>query len=240
MYGWRLRIGIIIPSDNTAMESEFHTLLRSIQGVSIHASRVFMEELSIENLLKMNKNVRRAAEELKTAEVDVIAYGCTSGSFVKGLQFDKEIITEIETQTHIPATTTSTAVIEALKALHVKKVAVGTPYPDEINQLETVFLEKNGFHVTSIKGLAIAPDVDIGKQEPYIAYKVGKSVNTKDAECIFISCTDFRSIEIIDALEKTLGKPVISSNQSTLWHILTLANLGIHIKGYGTLLEQYV
>ena len=96
MYGWRCRIGLIIPSDNTVMESEFNKLFRDIPGVSVHATRVFLEELSVETLLQMKEGLKRACEELKSAEMDVLAYGCTSGSFVKGLHFDQEIIQEIE------------------------------------------------------------------------------------------------------------------------------------------------
>ena len=238
MYGWRLRIGLIIPSDNTVMESEFNRILYSVDGVSVHATRIFLEELSHESLLEMRKGVKRAARELKTAEVDVIVYGCTSGSFIEGLDFDKGIIAEIEKETGITGTTTSTAVVEALRTLNVRKIAVGTPYPDDVNKKEKEFFEDSGFEVTSIAGLAITPDVDIGKQEPYTAYNLGKKIDTGDAECIFLSCTDFRTIDIIDALETMLRKPVISSNQASLWHVLTLEELGVPITGYGTLLEQ--
>jgi maleate isomerase len=238
MYGWRSRIGLIIPSDNTSMESEFNKILYPVEGVSVHATRIFLEELSLESLLKMKDEVKRAARELKTAQVTVIAYGCTSGSFIKGLHFDKEIIKEIEEETHIKATTTSTAVVEALKRLKVKRIAVGTPYSDDVNEKAKEFLESNGFTVTSMSGLNILPDVDIGKQEPYVAYSLGTTVNTDDTDCIFISCTDFRTVEIIDPLERRLRKPVISSNQATLWHVLALEELGISLKGYGTLLEH--
>jgi len=239
MYGWKCRIGLILPSDNTTMESEFNKILRAVDGVSVHATRVFMDTLSVEDLLKMNENVTRASQELRTAEVDIIAYGCTSGSFVKGLNFDRELIERIEKEAKVKATTTSTAVVNALKELNVKKIAVGTPYSDEINERAKEFLEGNGFGVTNTVGLNVVPDVDIGKQEPYVAYNLGRRVNTDDADCIFLSCTDFRTIEIIDALEKTLEKPVVTANQATLWHILKLEKLGISIKDRGRLLEKY-
>ena len=239
MYGWKCRIGLILPSDNTTMESEFNKILRAVDGVSVHATRVFMDTLSVEDLLKMNENVTRASQELRTAEVDIIAYGCTSGSFVKGLNFDRELIERIEKEAKVKATTTSTAVVNALKELNVKKIAVGTPYSDEINERAKEFLEGNGFGVTNTVGLNVVPDVDIGKQEPYVAYNLGRRVNTDDADCIFLSCTDFRTIEIIDALERTLEKPVVTANQATLWHILKLEKLGISIKDRGRLLEKY-
>jgi maleate isomerase len=239
MYGWRSRIGLIIPSDNTSMESEFNKILYPVEGISVHATRIFLEELSVESLLKMKDQVKRAAKELKTAEITVIAYGCTSGSFIKGLDFDKEIIREIEEETHITATTTSTAVVEALKKLNVKKIAVGTPYSDDVNEKEKEFLGANGFDVTTIAGLNIIPIFNQGLQEPYVAYNLGEEIDSNKAECIFISCTDIRAVEIIDALERRLGKPVISSNLATLWHVLRIEQLGLSLRGYGKLLEEY-
>jgi len=223
------------------MESEFNKIIyrNNIEGISVHATRIFFEELSVENLLNMKKELRRACRELKTAEVDVIVYGCTSGSFVMGKDFDKEIIKEIEMETGITATTVSTALIEALNLLKVRKIAIGTPYSDTINERARKFFEDNGFEVIRIIGLNVTRDVDIGKLEPYVAYKLGVKVNDKNADCILLLCTDFRTIEILDILEKRLKKPVISSNQAALWHVLHLKDLGIKIKGYGSLLETW-
>lgn len=237
MYGWRSRLGLIIPSDNTVMESEFNKILSHVEGISVHATRVFLEEISVESLLEMKKELKRAARELKTAEMNVIVYGCTSGSLIKGLYFDKEIIGEIEEETQIKATTTTTAVLNALELLDVGKIAIGTPYPDEINVKVKEFFEGSGYEVTTIIGLNITPDVDVGKQEPYVAFNLGKKVDTDDADCVFLSCTDFRTIEILEPLEDCLEKPVISSNQASLWEALRLDEQGISIHGFGSLLE---
>jgi maleate isomerase len=240
MYGWRCRIGLIVPSGNIVMENEFNTVLSLLDGISVHTTRIMLKTGSIEDLLKMKEGLKRACSELESAHVDIIVYGCTSGSFAKGMDFDKDIITEIEDKTGINATTTSTAVVEALHILNVKKIAVGTPYSDDVNEKEKKFLEDSGFEVTALLGLNIIPIFNQGLQEPYVAYNLGKKINTDDAECIFLSCTDFRAVEIIDALENRLKKPVISSNQATLWHVLTLEELGEPIKKYGVLLEEHL
>jgi maleate isomerase len=219
------------------MESEFNKILTSSEGISVHATRVFLEEISVESLLEMKKGLKRAARELKTAEMNVIVYGCTSGSLIKGLNFDKEIIDEIEEETGIKATTTTTAVLNALEILDVKTIAIGTPYPDSINEKVEDFFEESGYTVTNIIGLNIVPDVDVGKQEPYVAFNLGREVDTDDADCVFLSCTDFRTVEILEPLEDMLGKPVISSNQASLWEALCLDEQGIALSGYGSLLE---
>lgn len=219
------------------MESEFNKILSHVEGISTHATRVFLEEISVETLLEMKKGLKRAARELKTAEMNVIVYGCTSGSLIKGLHFDKEIITEIEEETQIKATTTTTAILNALELLDVEKIAIGTPYPDEINVKVREFFEGSGYEVTNLIGLNIVPDVDVGKQEPHVAFNLGKKVNTEDADCVFLSCTDFRTVEILEPLEDCLGKPVISSNQASLWEALRIDEQGISISGFGSLLE---
>ena len=240
MYGWRCRIGLIVPSGNIVMENEFNTVISVLDGVCVHTTRIMLKTGSIQDLLEMKKGLKRACSELASAHVDIIVYGCTSGSFAKGLDFDKEIITEIEKETGITGTTTSTAVVKALHTLNVKKIAVGTPYSDDVNEKEKTFLEDNGFEVTTLLGLNITPIFNQGLQEPYVAYNLGRKIDTDDTECIFLSCTDFRAVDIIGALENRLKKPVVSSNQATLWQVLTLEGLGEPIKNYGVLLEEYV
>jgi len=229
---------MIIPSDNTAMEPEFNAMVRSIEGVSIHATRVFLEATDFESLLSMQKETGRASRELKTAEVDIIVFGCTSGSFVKGVEYDAGIIAEIESLTGIRATTTSTAVREAFNKLGVKSIALGSPYTDELNSKAQEYFEASGYRIVKTKGLDITPDIEIGKHFPATAYELGKSIDTDEADCLFLSCTDFRTIEIIATLEKDAGKSVVTANQASLWHCLRKTGITEDIDGYGTLLEN--
>lgn len=250
MYGWRKRIGLLIPSVNTTMEPEFYKMIP--EGVTIHTSRMLLRDnLSFNSLIEMEGEVERATKELATAGVDIVIFGCTSGSFIKGYKYNIEISDKINKLLGKEKTsiTTSTAVIEALKLLKSKKIAVATPYPEEINQKEKLFLEEEGFVVTNIKGLGfserkqvypltISPVSLIGLQEPYVAYKLAIDANTDDSDCIFISCTNLRTIEIIEKLEKDLGKPVISSNQATLAMALKKVGIRERIEGYGILFEN--
>jgi len=237
MYGWRARLGIIIPSVNTVMEPEFNKM--APEGVSVHAARMMaLGKFEPKSLVEMAEETENAAKRLKQI-ADVIGWGCTSGSFVKGKGYDLEIIDRIKKVTGLPATTTSTAVIHALKTLKVKKIAVATPYTEEVNDLLKKFLEDNGFIVTNIKGLGVEVRGGQGVYHPSTTYRLSREVDSDEAECIFISCTNFRSIEIIDQLEKDCQKPVISSNTATMWHMLKLAGINENIKGFGTLLEKY-
>ena len=247
MRGWRAKIGLIIPSANINMEPEFYQM--APEGVTVHASRMLITELTPQGLLAMSEHALRAAEELKSAGVDILVFGCTSGSFVKGLGHDQEIVKALEEATSIPAITTSTAFLEALELCGIKKLSVGSPYPDDINVKLQDFLEQNGFQVLQLKGLGLGkrekifPLSDqeisrIGIQEPYVAYKLIRKLYSDDADGFFISCTNLRSIEVIQALEQDLGKPVVSSNQASL--AIALKRLGIKnsVKGYGVLFDR--
>ena len=220
MFGWRARIGLIVPSSNTTMEAEFWTY--APEGVSIHTSRMPLRKVTEEELIQMAKEVERCAELLAHAKVNVIVYGCTTGSLIKGKGYDKEIEERISKATGIPAISTARAVLDALNEKKVSKVAVATPYIEEVNQKEESFLIENGFEVCGIKGLGIEENSEIGKQPASVAYNLGKEVIRAhpEAEALFISCTNFRTFGIIAFLSQDIGRPVITSNQASLWSAL--------------------
>lgn len=236
MYGWRARIGLIIPSLNVTMEPEFNAMAPA--GVSIHATRLLLERGTAEQLEKMAGDTEKAALLLKTADVDIIVYGCTSGSLIRGTGWDREIIAAIENVAGIPATTTSTAVIEAFHELGVKSVAVGTPYITEVNEREKKFFEDHGVRVVHIEGLNYTRGEELHREPSATAYLLGKRVNRPDADCVFISCTDFKTLEVIGLLERDLRKPVVSSNTATMWSALQKLGLRDALEGYGEIMRR--
>ena len=158
MYGWKGRIGLLIPHRNTTMEPEFHRMIP--KGVSVHTARMLLEEPSPNALAKMEEEIYRTAGIISAVDPDVIVVGCTSGSLIKGSGYDQHIIDKITDLTNLPAITTATAVIEALKRLNIRNVAVATPYIDEVNQKEKEFIEDTGISVTQIKGLGYCKPVE--------------------------------------------------------------------------------
>jgi maleate isomerase len=231
--GWRGRIGLITPAPGSSTEAEFNQYRP--EGVAVLTTRIPLKGISVEELTKMNSYVDEAASLLAGAEVDVIVFGCTAGSLLKGPGYDQEIIKRLEGRTGIKVTTTSTGVLEALAVLNVKKVAVATPYADEVNQAEKAFLEGSGFQVVSIIGPMLSeprlvPQIPSGEM-----YKLAREADTGDADTMFISCTGLHVLNIIEILEKDLGKPVITSNQVTLWAALKKLNINEKIEGLGKL-----
>ena len=228
-----MRSGLIVPSSNTTMESEFYRL--AFRWTSLHIARIKLQKITITALEKMEEDMLDAAGRLADAGVDIIGYGCTSGSFVKGKDHGREIERKITEMTKIPAVSTSTAVIQAFDKLCINKVSVATPYIDEINDFEEKFLEQNKIQVLSIKGLGISDNREIGNKDPRNAYDLAKEVYVPEADGLFISCTNFRTIEVIDPLEIELGVPVISSNTATLWAMMKKAGISRKLAKHGQL-----
>lgn len=219
-----MHLGLIVPSSNTVMEEELS------RYVIVHSTRIALKTVDEASLKDMNTEVEKAVQLLTDCNPAVIVYGCTSGSFI-------EDIKKSFAATTIPVVTTSEAVVNALEALHAGSVSVGTPYTDAINQKEKTFLESHGFTVPDIEGLNLTDNTEIGKQET--AYELAKSL--KKADAIFISCTNFRTFNVIQKLEDELGIPVISSNSASLWGALTKPGEKMKIKaisGLGRLLEE--
>lgn len=237
-YGWRGKIGLIVPSTNTVNEPEFWRL--APPGVTIHTDRVLlMGNATEKSYFEMADALGAAAQRLATAEVDVIAYGCTSGSIICPMP---QLLDSMSVHTKTPAVATAGAVVAALNALGVKKIAVGTPYVDFVNESEDVFLRDYGFEITSIQGLQLGETQEerrgIGRVPPQQVYRLARMIDRPDAEAIFISCTNLATFDVIEQIEQDLGKPVVISNQACFWACMRLMGLPDRIEGHGRLLRE--
>ncbi|NIM91468.1 MAG: maleate cis-trans isomerase, partial [Candidatus Aminicenantes bacterium] len=228
-----MKFGLIIPSSNTTMEAEFWRMASG--WATVHTTRLRLRKITVDELEETEGMMIEASMLLADSEVDVIGYGCTSGSFFKGKGHDREIEEKIAEITGIPAVATAKAVVEALDELHLNRVCVVTPYTEEINKLEKEFLEQSGMEVLRMKGLNITNNIEVGSKEPSAAYELAKETYAQGTQGMFISCTNFRTIEVIERLEKELNVPVISSNTATFWAMMKKAGSGRKIKGYGRL-----
>jgi len=216
------------------MEHEFNVMRP--RDATVHAARMRLKEVTLFKLKDMEREIEPAALRLSDAKVDVIGFGCTSGSLFRGLGHDQEIVTRIEKATGIPAVATAGAVVDALKALKLSRISVATPYTEEINPLEKRFLEKNGLVIQKMKGLGIKDNLKIGEQSPRTVCELVKEVDTAQSDGVFVSCTNIRTIEVIGRLEEELKKPVVSSNTATLWAMLRRVKYREPIVGFGRLL----
>jgi maleate isomerase len=233
MYGTKVKIGLIVPSINDAIEPEFNAL--KLSNISIHSTRVLLTSGTIEGEKQMLEGIGPAVKLISGAGVSLIVFACTTGSFINGKGWDRELIQIIEKMSGIPATTTSTALLKVLKTFHIKKIALALPYPDELNQLEKQYLETEGVKVVSMKGLGMTNVQEVSLNT---VYELALEVDIPEAEAVFISCTGLKTLPIIEKLEKKLNKLVFSSNIATFWDVMKILEIKKPIRGYGSLLAN--
>jgi len=236
--GWKGRIGVIYPADGL-IDDEFYKFVPD--GVAIHLTRISVpdEKLSIKVVAAVAETaeIEHAARILKITRPNVIAYACTSGSFLKS-GYEKEISRRMQNAAGVLSFTTTEAVVEALNFFGVRRLSVVAPYPDEINFYLKRYLEQSGFIVSRLQGLNLATEWDIGNFQPTELYRYAVDAARKDSDALYIPCTGFRTAEIIEPLEEDLGKPVITANQATMWKALKLAEIREPVNGVGELLRQ--
>lgn len=234
MYGWRGRIGLIVPANNTVLECEFAQTLP--EGVSLHTTRTSGGEASAEDVKKQTEALDRCCRQLTEANVDVIVFGSTAGSFVRE-DGAMGIEQEISEKTGVPAVATAASVKRACQSLGLNSLAISTPYPDALNQREAEFFEDE-FEVVNIDGLGLDSALQIGEKHPEEVYQAASEVDLNDADGLFISCTAYRTFGILEQLEQDLDIPIISSNQATLWDALQTIQVDPSMVELGTLLSN--
>lgn len=229
------RIGLLVPSSNTTVEPEFYRALPA--SVTLHTARLFLTEITPEAILRMVEDLEQQSRLLASADVDVIVMGATAPSFLKGAGYDREVMARIEKATGKPATTTSTALLRALRFLDAKRIVLGSAYTDKVNAIAQGFLEANGLKVVAARGLGMVDNLAVGRLGPQSAYELARDAAHADADAVVLACTNWRSMDVIERLERELGKPVVSTTQVSVWDALRLIGYRGEISGYGRLLR---
>lgn len=219
-------LGVVYPYDSDIDDELSLFLPDNVQLRSAHTPAT-TEDITMKLITRMslNSDIEEAAVELVPFQPGCIAYAGTATSFARGLGCDRAISQRIEARTGVPATTTSTSMVRALKALGIRKVAVGAPYPSEVNVALQSFLEASGLIVVKLSGLDLARATEIGELSLADVADLIRSAYSSEAEGIFVSCTGVRAATIIEDLEEELGIPVLSANQVTIWDGLRIMGI---------------
>lgn len=236
--GWRARIGVITPAVGMAVTADFHRIAPEGVAMVLAAVPHPITEDSVEQLTRVGEGVVDAARRLLMAKVDVILWNTSSGSFIKGPGYDLELSGRIHAASGVPATTASTAMVQAFKALGVARVSLATPYLDEINAREQRFLEAHGVAVPRFRGLQILDVGELIDVSPARMRDLAREADHPEADAVFISNAGWSALPILEDLEAELGKPVLSTNQASLWGALRLAGIPDRIQGFGRLLRE--
>ncbi len=218
------------------METEFNRIIP--KDYTVHSARMRMRNVTSEELKRMDQDSLKAAVELSDAKVDAIGYGCTIAIMSREAGYDEVVRRRIEDKVKIPTIISATAVLAALRALRMRRVAIATPYVEELTKAEVDFVKKYGFEVPDYRGLGIESNTEVGNLKDSVAADLVRQLNYRDSDGVLISCAQMPSAGIIAELENEVGKPVISTNTATLWAILQRLRVNVSIPRYGTLLEE--
>lgn len=219
----RFRVGLMVPSSNTVMEVDLYRHLPP--PITVHPARMYLEETTPEGERRMiSEEVPQAAKLLKTLRPNVVVFGCTSAGALYGPDFPQEINKRIGAIVGCPVLDVMTAVAEELNRVQAKNLAVLTAYSRELNQPIRLGLEGLGFQVLSIEGMGITVNFELATPTPQeIASFARKSALPKEAEALFVSCTNFRGLEAVPLLREHFRLPIITSNQAVIEKIKRIA-----------------
>ena len=232
----RGRVGLIVLATDHTIEHEFRQVFAKVQGVALYESRIQnAAEINAETLAAMEKGMAAAAGIiLPGMKFDVIAYGCTSGTVVIG---EEKVFERIrEARPGVACTTPITAAIDGLKKLGAKRIALLTPYVEEVNQMLRRVVEARGIAVPVMGSFNHENDNEVACiSQDSIKDAVRDLAREPSVDGVFVSCTSLRVADIVEGLENELGKPVTSSNHALAWHCLRLAGYGEPVPGFGRL-----
>ncbi|GHH32495.1 maleate cis-trans isomerase family protein [Streptomyces candidus] len=217
-------VGVVAPFD-FALDRELWRWVPD--GVSLHLTRtpfVPVEvSLDLARLISEHQTLREAVRALIAVGPQVVAYACTSGSFVDGTAGERAMCEAMsragETEAGaLPAVTTSGALLEALAELGARRLALVTPYTESVTRALEGYLGEAGIAVTGREFLGLTRHI---WKVPYRdVVDLARQAVAGAADCLFISCTNLPTYDVIPQLEAELRMPVISANQVTMWAAL--------------------
>ena len=242
------RIGQIVPSSNTTMETEIPAILRAREAVeaerfTFHSSRMRMQHVTKEELAKMDADSDRCALELADARVDVLGYACLVAIMSMGLGYHKKSEARLHGRTveaggPAPVVTSAGALVDGLKAIGARKVAILTPYMKPLTQLVVDYIEHEGIEVLDSISLEVSNNLEVGLLNPLAPIEHTKKLNTANVDAIVASaCVQMPSLGSVQPIEDRAGMPVLSSSVATTYMMLKKLGLKTYAPGFGSLLS---
>ena len=231
------RIGVITLSTDFTIEQDFRKICHSLP-IDIFFNRIpFINPLNHENYLKMAEHIPEVSEQILPGEkIDVIAYGCTSGTIAIG---EEHISSQVQkSKPEAKVTTPITAALKAFKKLNLKNIAVLTPYPKDVNVTVFDYLSKNNLTIDSFNSFNLNYDSEIAQVSLDSLKESIANINLDNVDGLFVSCTALKIVDILDEVEKKFNTTVISSNQAIIWDCLQLLDMNIKVPGYGKLFNN--
>jgi len=231
----RARLGFIIPSSNRMVEPQIQFYCPT--DVVPHFNRVGMTNRHRVPLDDLVPGILLAAELLGDSKCDVTVLQCTGTSMSGGIEKEREVISAIEGVTGKPAASAASSLLDAFRAVDAQRLVFLSETPQKGHDKKLSFLKEAGLDIISDKAMGLAGSDIYCSTPPEFWFKNVLAMRNDKADAYFISCANIRSIDVIDALEDELDRPVITSNQAALWSALRLAGLNDNISALGCLFK---
>lgn len=233
----RAALGLIVLATDNTIEHEWRAMLR-LDGVGFYESRLMnAATIAPDTLRTMEKDITEAAALIRPGgRIDSMAFACTSGALVIG---DDVVADRVHAaRPDIPCTSPMEATIAGLKALGTRRIALLTPYIDEINEMMRAHLLANDIGVPVVGSFNHENDNEVARIDAAsIEAAVLRLGQAEDVDGVFVSCTSLRLVEQVERLEARLHKPVTSSNHALAWRCLRLAGCRDVVPGFGRLMR---
>lgn len=242
------RVGQIVPSSNTTMETEIPAILRAREALhperfTFHSSRMRMKHVTKEELAAMDGDSDRCALELSDARVDVLGYACLVAIMSMGRGYHRVSEARLHQRTvdnggPAPVVTSAGALVDGLHAIGAKKVSILTPYMKPLTQLVIDYIESEGIEVVDSISLEIPDNLEVGRQDPRAPIEITKKLKTAGVDAVVASaCVQMPSLASVQPIEDRVGLPVLSSSAATTWQMLKKLGLPTEVPGFGSLLS---
>ena len=242
-----IRIGQIVPSSNSTMETEIPAMLRARETTrperfTFHSSRMRMKNVTKEELAAMDGESDRCTLELSDARIDVLGYACLVAIMSMGKGYHRTSEQRLHARTKengapAPVVTSAGALIEGLKHLGARKISVITPYTKPLTKLVTDYIEAEGVEVVDAIALEIADNLAVAAHDPARLIGLARRLKTNNVDAVVLSaCVQMRSLQSIPEVERRLNLPVVSAAVCTTFRMLQNLNLEPVVPNAGTLL----
>ncbi|MBN3822713.1 Asp/Glu racemase [Burkholderia sp. Ac-20384] len=242
------RIGQIVPSSNTTMETEIPAMLRAREGIrperfTFHSSRMRMHKVTREELEAMNREGLRCAAELADARVDVMSTACLVAIMAMGNGYHREVereLTAVARENHCqsPVMTSAGALVEGLKIMGAKKISLLAPYMRPLCDRVVEYVENEGIEVIDSLAFEIPDNLEVGLRDPARLVDDVKKLNIANADVVVLSaCVQMQSLPSIQIVEDALGVPVTSTAICTTRRMLDHLGLEPVVPNAGALLS---
>lgn len=242
------RIGQIVPSSNTTMETEIPAMLRAREQIrperfTFHSSRMRMRKVVKEELAAMDAESDRCAVELSDARVDVLGYACLVAIMAMGHGYHRVSQQRLQAHTaanggEAPVVTSAGALVDGLKVLGARRIAVVAPYMKPLTELVVSYIANEGHEVVDYRALEIPDNLEVGRHDPALLPGIVSRMDFKDADAIVLSaCVQMPSLAAIARVEASTGKPVVTAAVATTYAMLRQLGLEPVVPGAGALLS---